>query len=78
MLYLNKEDSEVLFATNQLLYELFQEGKITPEQEVVLSKFYRLRTDSEIYSTRRRNKAKQEVQAKRKIDKTYAHTRKKN
>jgi len=77
MLYLNKEDSEILFATNMLLYELFQEGKISPDQEVVLSKFYCLRRDSEIYSNRCRNKSKRYVQEKRKVDKTYAHTRKK-
>ena len=75
MLYLNKVDSKILFDTNMVLYELFQAGKLTADQERVLARFYKLRQDSEVYSTMRRNKAKKFVQEKRKADKTYAHTK---
>ena len=76
MLYLNKEDSKILFDTNVVLYDLFQAGKLTEDQERVLAAFYKLRQSSEIYSNQCRQKSKRFVQAKRKIDKTYAHTRK--
>lgn len=76
MLYLNKQDSEILFDTNMVLYELFQAGKLSDDQERVLARFYKLRQDSEIYSNRCRNKAKAFVQGKRKVDKTYGHTKK--
>ena len=75
MLYLSKEDSKILFDTNMILYELFQAGKLSEDQEKVLARFYRLRQESEAYSNRHRSKAKKFVQEKRKTDKTYAHTK---
>lgn len=75
MLYLNKEDSKILFDTNEVLYELFQAGLLSSDQEKVLARFYKLRQESEVHSNRCRNKAKKFVQEKRKTDKTYAHTR---
>ena len=78
MLYLNKEDYKILFDTNMVLYELFQAGLLTSEQEQVLARFYKLRQDSEAYSNRCRSKAKKSVQEKRKVDKTYAHSKKHN
>ena len=76
MLYLNKTDSKILFDINMVLYELYQEGKLSKEQEVKLGRFYKLRQESEAYSNRQRAKSKKAVQEKRKIDKTYAHTKK--
>lgn len=76
MLYLTKEDSKILFDVNLVLYDLFQEGKLSKEQEQVLAAFYKLRLDSEIHSNQCRSKAKKLVQEKRKIDKTYAHKKK--
>ena len=76
MLYLNKEDSKTLFEVNLLLYDLHQAGKLTEDQETILARFYRLRMDSEIYSNQHRIKSKKLVQEKRKVDKTYAHSRK--
>lgn len=77
MLYLNKHDETVLFKANKLLADLFHDGKLTPEQEPILADFYHLCKDSERYSYDQRQKAKKKVQAKRKVDKTYAHTRNK-
>ena len=74
MLYLTKEDSKILFDVNEVLYELFQDGKLDERQEKVLGQFYKLRNDSEAYSNRCRNKAKKFVQEKRKTNKKYAHT----
>ena len=76
MLYLNKEDSKILFDVNMVLYQLYQEGKLSKQQEEVLGKFYRLRNESEVYSNRQRAKAKKAVQEKRKLDKSYAHKKK--
>ena len=76
MLYLNKEDSKILFDINMVLYELYQDDKLSKEQEEKLGRFYKLRQESEAYSNRRRAIAKKAVQEKRKIDKTYAHTKK--
>lgn len=78
MLYLNKKDSKILFDINMVLYELFQSGKLSYAQERKLAEFYRLRVDSEIYSNQQRAKAKRNVQERRKIDKTYAHSKKKS
>ena len=70
MLYLNKDDSKILFDVNMVLYQLYQEGKLSKQQEEVLGKFYRLRNESEAYSNRQRAKAKKAVQEKRKLDKS--------
>lgn len=77
LLYLNKHDESVLFKANKLLADLFHEGKLTPEQEPILADFYKLCRDSERYSHDSRQRAKKYVQEKRKVDKTYAHTRNK-
>lgn len=77
MLYLNKEDERILYKTNKLLADLFHEGKLTPEQEPILADFYQLCRNSERYSYKCRQKSKKYVQEKRKVDKTYAHTRNK-
>ena len=69
MLYLTKEDSKILFDTNLVLYELFQEGKLNKEQERVLARLFKLRNESEMYSARCRQKAKKFVQEKRKTNK---------
>ena len=77
MLYLNKQDESTLFKANKLLADLFHEGKLTPEQEPILAAFYKLCRESSEYSRLQRDKAKKTVQEKRKVDKTYAHTRNK-
>lgn len=77
MLYLNKKDEAILFKANKLLADLFHEGKLTPEQEPILADLYKLCRESSKYSRLQRDKAKKSVQEKRKVDKTYAHTRNK-
>lgn len=76
MLYLNKEDSEILRHTYTLLFNLSCNGKLDEVQEEILKDFRKLLSDSIKYSIRRREKAKKKAQEMRKVDKTYAHTRK--
>jgi hypothetical protein len=77
LVYLTAKDEDILFKTNKLLADLFHEGKLSPEQEPILAEFYQFCRESEQYSYQRRQKSKKFVQEKRKIDKTYAHTRNK-
>lgn len=76
MLYLNKEDSKILFRTYMMIVDLFCDGKLNKVQEKALAEFSKLLSDSTDYSVSRREKAKKKVQEMRKADKTYAHTRK--
>lgn len=78
MLYLTNADGKILWEVNKVLSDLFHEGKLTKEQEIVLARFYQLRKDSETYTVQCRNKAKKFVQEKRKTNKSYAHKRKEN
>ena len=77
MLYLNKCDDKVLSDANRLLETLWQSGKIAPEDEHIIIALDRLLWESNDYSVECRDRAKKKVQEKRKVDKTYAHTRNK-
>lgn len=76
-MYINKKEEMVLFRTNKLLADLFHAGMLTPNQEPILADFYKLCREAEQSSRKSRDKAKKYVQAKRKVDKNYAHTKNK-
>jgi len=77
LLYLNKEDAEILNDAVSVLFTLFMQDKLSGEQKKVLARLQFLLIQSGEYTINRRTKAKKLVQEKRKTDKTYAHTRKK-
>ena len=73
MLYLNYEDESILVEVQKLL-DAFE---VTAEEATLIEKYNKLVAESQEYSTKRRTVAKKFVQDRRKVDKTYAHTRKK-
>lgn len=75
-MYLTKEDSEILKNTDRLLRALAKRDNLTKDEKAVITKFRNLRKKSEEHSLDCRRKAKALVQEKRKIDKSYAHTKK--
>ena len=77
MLYLSKEDSEVLDKVTLLLLQMIKEDNLNDVQKEVASNYFKLCLASKNYTEQTRKKAKAFVQEKRKADKTYAHTRKK-
>ena len=77
MAYLNKRDSEILIDADRLLRKLAKNSEITKEEKAIVNKFHKWRNETEGNSLEQRIKAKAFVQEKRKIDKNYAHTRKK-
>ena len=76
MLYLTDKDTEILNDAVGVLFTLFMQDKLSDEQKKVLARFQLLLIQSNEYTADRRDKAKKFVQEKRKVDKTYAHTRK--
>ena len=75
LLYLSKQDDKILSDANRLLESLWKAGKIAPEDEQIIVALDKLIWESNDYSVECRDKAKKKVQEKRKVDKTYAHTR---
>jgi len=76
VLYLTVKDARVLKNVLSVLTELNEQNALNKEQTTVYDEFLSLVTDSAVYTSKCREKAKKFVQEKRKIDKSYAHKKK--
>ena len=77
MLYLNEKDMQVLADAMMLLVGLKLTMPLTTEGNEAVDDYVELFNNSIEYTKKCREKAKRFVQEKRKTDKSYAHTKKK-
>lgn len=77
MLYLKEKDIQILADAMMLLVGLKMSIPLTTSGNKAIDDYVELFNDSMAYTKKCREKAKQFVQEKRKTDKSYAHTKKK-
>lgn len=77
MLYLKEKDIQILADAMMLLVGLKMSIPLTTSGNKAIDDYVELFNDSIEYTKKCREKAKKFVQEKRKTDKSYAHTKKK-